>query len=180
MGRYVVLPRGINVGARNRVPMAALRAALEEHGFTDVSTILQSGNILLGSPKKAAAVAKAVETVLAQTFDVKVPCLVRSAAEIQAIIAANPLGDKAADHSRYLVVFLSATPSAADVEEVLAATPGEEHGQELVAFDGPHAFVYHPDGVLAMTVSGAALQQRLGVTATARNWNVLEKIAARL
>ncbi|MCL2453873.1 MAG: DUF1697 domain-containing protein [Micrococcales bacterium] len=45
--RLVILPRGINVGTRNRVPMAGLRAALTDAGFTDVQTIGQSGNVLV-------------------------------------------------------------------------------------------------------------------------------------
>ena len=51
MTRYLVLLRGINVGGRNKVPMAALRELLESHGHTKVSTYIASGNVILSSDR---------------------------------------------------------------------------------------------------------------------------------
>ena len=66
---YVVLLRGINVGGKNKVPMAALRGCLEELGFSDVSTYIASGNVVLRSKKGAKAVRAQVEKVLPERFD---------------------------------------------------------------------------------------------------------------
>ncbi|MET0260312.1 MAG: DUF1697 domain-containing protein, partial [Gaiellaceae bacterium] len=65
MPRYVALLRGINLGPRNRVAMPALREALEEAGFDDVKTYVQSGNVVLGSRAKPEAVRRKVEQVIA-------------------------------------------------------------------------------------------------------------------
>ena len=65
MTRYLVLLRGINVGGRNKLPMAALRDLLESHGHTKVSTYIASGNVMLSSDRTAAAIKRELEEVLA-------------------------------------------------------------------------------------------------------------------
>ena len=64
MTRYLVLLRGINVGGRNKVPMAALRELLESHGHTKVSTYIASGNVILSSDRSAAAIKRELEEAL--------------------------------------------------------------------------------------------------------------------
>ena len=68
MTRYLVLLRGINVGGRNKVPMAALRELLESHGHTKVSTYIASGNVILSSDRSAAAIKRELEEALPKTF----------------------------------------------------------------------------------------------------------------
>ena len=114
MTRWLVLPRGINVGTRNRVPMGELRPLLGRAGFDDVATVLQSGNLIVTGPDDEPTVIFRVQELLRSAFDVDVPCLARSAAELRAAIEASPLGDFATDGSRHLVVFLSQAPSTDD------------------------------------------------------------------
>ena len=105
-GRYLVMPRGINVGTRNRVPMAELRSKLTEAGHSDPVTILQSGNVIITSDcADAAALASSIEQLLAAEFGVNVPCLTRTAEHVQAVLERDPLGDVADDGSRHLVNF---------------------------------------------------------------------------
>ena len=68
MTRYLVLLRGINVGGRNKVPMAALRDLLESHGHTNVSTYIASGNVILSSDRSAATIKRELEEALPKTF----------------------------------------------------------------------------------------------------------------
>ena len=72
--------------------------------------------------------------------------------------------------------FLSEEPDP----EVAGALLEEDHSPEAIAIEGAEAYVWTPDGVKAMTLSYAYLEQRLGVVATARNWNTLERIVAKL
>ena len=88
----------------------------------------------------------------------------------------NPLQEVASDPSRYLVIFLSQEPDPEAVEALL----GEDHRPEAIAIEGAEAYVWTPGGVKAMTLSYAYLEKRFGVVATARNWNTLEKIVAKL
>lgn len=176
MTRWLVLPRGINVGTRNRVPMGELRPLLGRAGFDDVATVLQSGNLIVTGPDDEPTVIFRVQELLRSAFDVDVPCLARSAAELRAAIEASPLGDFATDGSRHLVVFLSQAPSTDDA----AAVQREDHRPEVIRVLGRDAFVWTPDGVKAMTLSPTDLERRFGVTATARNWTTVQRIAALL
>lgn len=188
--RCVVFPRGINVGKHNRVPMAELRPKLAAAGYTEPVTILQSGNIIVTANQPAnadtvdrpagstgaGAVAAAVQQLLADEFDVHVPCAARTAADIEAILERNPLGHVADDGSRYLVNFLSAEPSPDAVRQLIEA----DHSPEAIHVEGTEAYVWAPEGIKALCLSYSHLERHLDVTATARNWNTLERIAAKL
>lgn len=175
MMRWLVMPRGINVGKINRVPMAELCALLEDAGFGDVLSIGQSGNIIVTASRPEEKVCASVRALMASAFGVDVPVMARSADEIRAILDANPLQDVATDGSKYLAIFLSTAPSQAQA----AALEAENFSPEVVRIHDRTAFVWARDGVKAMRVSHTALEKRFRVTATARNWNTLEKIAAK-
>ncbi|WP_423922959.1 DUF1697 domain-containing protein [Candidatus Poriferisodalis sp.] len=173
---FLVMPRGINVGTRNRVPMAELRSRLTDEGYSGVATVLQSGNVIVSAestrPDEVTAV---VKRLLSEAFDVNVPCVVRTADQVRAVLDRNPLRAVVTDPSRYLVNFLSGKPDP----EAAAALLEQDHGPEALAIEGTEAYVWTPDGVKAMTLSYAHLEKRLGVVATARNWNTLGKIVAK-
>lgn len=195
MTRCVVLPRGINVGGHNRVPMAELRPKLAEAGYTDPVTILQSGNIIVTAgltseptadqpddaacAETAAAIA-AVQQLLADEFDVHVPCVARTAAEITAILERNPIGHIADNGSRYLVNFLATEPGAAPDPNAVRSLVEADHAPEVVHVEGSEVYVWAPEGVKALRLSYSYLERHFGVPATARNWNTLERIAAKL
>ena len=82
--RYVALLRGINVGGRNKVPMADLREAFESAGYGDVGTYIQSGNVVFSASTSQAALEGALEPMLEARFGVPLvlqtppgaPCIV--------------------------------------------------------------------------------------------------------
>ena len=100
MPRHVVLLRGINIGSRNRISMPELRAALEEAGFKDVQTYLQSGNVVLESRAKPETVARKVSAVIKDRFGLEIAVLVRTRDELTKIVNRNPLGSVAKDPKR--------------------------------------------------------------------------------
>ena len=174
--RYLVMPRGINVGTRNRVPMAELRSKLADEGYAGVATVLQSGNVVVSTDSdRPDEIAGTMQRLLSDEFDVDVPCVVRTANQVRGVLERNPLQEIVSDPSRYLVNFLSKEPDP----EVVGALLEEDHSPEAIAIEGSEAYVWTPDGVKAMTLSYAYLEKRFGVVATARNWNTLEKIVAR-
>ena len=175
--RFLVMPRGINVGTRNRVPMAELRSRLADGGYRDVATVLASGNVIVTAEEDSPGeVAGAMQRLLSEEFGVDVACVARTADQVREVLGRNPLQDVVSDPSRYLVTFFSQEPDPEAVEALL----GEDHSPEAIAIEGAEAYVWTPDGVKTMTLSYAYLERRLGVVATARNWNTLEKIAAKL
>jgi uncharacterized protein (DUF1697 family) len=127
MTRYLVLLRGINVGGRNKVPMAALRELLESHGHTKVSTYIASGNVVLSSDQSAAAIKRELEEALPKTFKLDselVAALVLTRAQLRAIVRDRPkgFGDKP-DTYHSDVVFLMVI-DAADAMKVFDPRPG--------------------------------------------------------
>lgn len=89
MPRYAALLRGVNVGGKNKLAMAELRAALSAHGFKDAKTLLNSGNVLLssGSPEEAE---RSLRTLLSEEFSLEIPVLVLPQTELRALLSHAP------------------------------------------------------------------------------------------
>ena len=172
MGRFVVLLRGVNLAGRNRVSMPALREALEDADFADVATYVQSGNVVLTSRKAAKRVGSDVERLLAERFDLDVRVVVRTRAELAAVIDRDPFAKIATDPKRYQVTFLE-SPLDADVVRKLeaVATDGER-----VKHVGREVYAWHPDGVGRSKLAVLLAGKGLGVTATARNWKTVTQL----
>jgi uncharacterized protein (DUF1697 family) len=175
--RFAVLLRGINVGANKRVAMADLRQLLSGLGFTDVGTLLQSGNAVFDCRRtKPPVLARRIEGAIRDRFGLEVSCLVRSREEIRAVVDANPLGDVANEGSKLLVVFLSETPDPARLAEhdpVGLAPDRIRLGDRVI-------YQWCPDGILAAPAVGGFAEKYLSVTTTGRNWNTLTKLLALL
>jgi uncharacterized protein (DUF1697 family) len=172
MARHVVLLRGINLGPRNRIAMGELREALEEAGFEDVRTHLQSGNVVLTSSAKSESVARKTKKVIEERFGLEIPVVVRSHADLAKVVKRNPLGDVATEPKRYQVSFLSAKAPAKLVPELEAvAAPGER-----VVAVGREIYAWHPKGVARSKLWAKLAGKDLGVTATARNWATVEAL----
>jgi uncharacterized protein (DUF1697 family) len=170
--RHIVLLRGINVGGHRRVAMADLRALLTSLGYDGVRTHLQSGNVVLSSRATPDRVKRTIEQGLAAELGVDAEVFVRTRDELAEVIARDPLGDVADNPSRYLVSFLSEQPAAAAVRMAQAAEVGPER---FVAI-GREIYAWHPDGVHSSKLAKVLSEKRLGVTATARNWNTVTKL----
>jgi hypothetical protein len=106
VARYVALLRGINLGSTNRISMPELRAALEEAGFEGVRTHLQSGNVVLDSGAKPEGVVRKCRQVIKERFGLDIPVVVRTRAELAAVVNRNPLGEVVTEPKRYQVSFL--------------------------------------------------------------------------
>ena len=115
MARYVALLRGINVGGKNPIPMAGLKACFEENGLDDVLTYIQSGNVVFSSPvSNQAELTRRIERIIRTTFahyDASV--VLRSRSQMRAIVDRAPKGFGAKPSKyRYDVVFLKAPLTA--------------------------------------------------------------------
>lgn len=174
MGRFVVLLRGVNLAGRNRVSMPTLREALEDAGFTDAATYLQSGNVVLTSRKAAKGVGTDVERLLAERFDLDVRVVVRTSAELAAVVDRDPLAKVVTDPRRYQVTFLE-SPLDADVVRKLEAVATEGERVEQL---GREVYAWHPHGVGRSKLAVLLAGKGLGVTATARNWKTVTQLLA--
>src|SRR5207249_1401899 len=118
--------RGINVGRGKRVEMSRLARAFEELGFTDVKTLLNSGNVLFDAPT-ADSLIPTIERKLRETFGFEIPVLVRRQDEVRAIVESDPFRDADATAKRY-VTFTGPTSG-----EVFTAIPADAQTNEAMA-----------------------------------------------
>jgi uncharacterized protein (DUF1697 family) len=172
MAQHIVLLRGINLGSRNRIAMPALRTALEEAGFHDVRTYLQSGNVVLSTAAKADAVTHGVRRLIAQEFGLDIAVVTRTRAQLARVVERNPLAKVAKNPKRYQVSFLDAKPSAAVVRQIEETAANDER----VVVDGREVYAWHPDTIARSKLWALLAGQSLGVTATARNWTTVTKL----
>jgi uncharacterized protein (DUF1697 family) len=177
MPAYAVLLRGVNVGKGNRLPMAEFRALLEELGFSDVRTLLNSGNAVFTTPRarKPELIAKAIYDALAERFGFAVDVVVKSKEELDQIVDGNVLAAGCDDPSRLLVVFtqnLSLLPPLAALASLAA------EGERLLV--RPQAAYLHcAQGILESKI-GNALVGKTGRGLTTRNWATVLKLQAML
>lgn len=167
MARQVALLRGVNLGGR-KVVMSELRAASEGAGFTEVETLIASGNLVLGSKFSDAKLEAKLENTILDALGLKTDVHVRTGAELEAIIAANPFKAFAkASPNHFVVYFMRAKATAAEMETIeKTALFGEEAKQGKNCL-----YIKFPKG---QGVSKLKLP-KLG---TARNWNTVNKLAA--
>jgi uncharacterized protein (DUF1697 family) len=166
---HVAMLRGINLGPRRRVPMADLRTLLTEAGYEDVRTYVQSGNVVLRSPAKPAEVEPELQGFISERFGFDVPVIVRSRAQLAAIVKADPFGHVADNPKRYVVTFLPEKPGG-DVVHRLQSLATDS---ELFTSAGRQMYTWHPDGQARSKLAAALTGKALGANATARNWTTL-------
>jgi uncharacterized protein (DUF1697 family) len=171
------LVRGINVGGNRRIAMNRLRAVHVAAGLDDPRTLLQSGNVVFADGReKRAGLESRIAAALADEMGVAVEVLVRTVAEIEAVLAANPLPAEAkADPSHLLVMFLKAPLDKASAAR-LAALPTVG---ELVHPGRDAVYLYYPPpGIGRSKLTGAVIEKAIGTVGTARNWTTLTRILA--
>jgi uncharacterized protein (DUF1697 family) len=175
MPTHLAFLRGINVGGKNLIAMADLRALLESLQFQNVKTLLQSGNIVFeGGRKTGAALEKFLEAESSKKFGRDVDYHVRTAAEWNSVIERNPFPAEAKnDPARLHVILFKDAPAAKNVVALEAAIKGPEYLQ----FDGCNGYFVYPAGVGTSKLTPAVIDRILGLRGTARNWNTALKLA---
>jgi uncharacterized protein (DUF1697 family) len=129
---------------------------------------------VLTSGARAEPLERKLEQQIAAGLGVDTQVLVRTRDELADVIARNPLGDVADNSSRYLVSFLSAEPDPRVVRELA----GVDAAPEQFVISGREIYSWHPDGIHRLQLRKVLSEQRLGVSATARNWNTVAKLLA--
>ncbi len=163
MKTYIVLLRAVNVGGTGKLPMAELRAMCEAAGFVEVRTYIASGNVVLRSASTAGQVKAALETALARYAGKPVGVLVRTAAEMSAVLAANPFPEAAPN--RTVAIFLDGVPSADALN-----TARNRNGEEI-SLGKREIYVHYGEGMADSKLTIPAAK-----AGTARNMNTIAKL----
>jgi uncharacterized protein (DUF1697 family) len=123
--KYVALLRGVNVGGRNLMSMAALRQCLEQAGLDNVSTFIQSGNVIFDSDEKNVAELTArIERAVSKTLRIDSRVVLLPRARLRAVVANAPSAWKQGTHLRRNIAFLRPTVTASQALKEVPTKPG--------------------------------------------------------
>jgi uncharacterized protein (DUF1697 family) len=171
---YVALFRGINVGRAKRVAMADLRVVLENLGYRDVRTLLNSGNAVFNCPKSApAALAARIEEAMPRKLGVTARVTIVSASELQAAVDRLPLATEGRNPSRLMVGVFRTAADERRVDELMR----RNWAPDEVATGPRVVYVWCPDGILESRAF-EAIGRAAGDGITTRNWSTVTKLLA--
>ena len=172
MATWVVLLRGVNVGGANRLAMADLRDVVTNLGHTEVSTYIQSGNVVLNSDRKdRAAMADEVCAGIKSTSGLSVLAVLRTPKELRASLAANPF-EEVPGGARSLITYFSAAPTAADI----ATLEPDRFLPDRFVVIGGELYGSYPNGSGRSKMTLDYFEKRLHVHGTSRNLNTVAKL----
>lgn len=172
MGKYIALLRGVNVG-RNMLKMDRLRALAAELGFKNVATYVQTGNMVFDADDSAAKCSSSLERKLAGETRLPVTVLVRTATELEAIIARNPfLKDKTIDRTKLHVTFLAGAATKAGLAKLKAIARDADDFR----LGWQEVYVHCPNGYGKTKLSNKTFEKALATKATTRNWNTVNRL----
>ncbi len=172
MRTRIALLRGINVGKARRLPMAELRGLLEEIGFRDVRTMLNTGNVVFEADDAAAEEHELrIASAISQRFGFDVPTMVLRPEEVQQVLDENPIVGVADNPSRFLIAFLGT-----DVDrEKLMEIEQRAKPPEAFALRERAAYLWCPDGISRSRAAESLLKPTYG-TLTTRNLRTTLKL----
>ncbi len=172
MTHRIALLRGINVGRAKRIAMADLRNLIEDLGFSNVRTLLNSGNAVFQATRRSnSAVASALEAAINSEFGFAVSVVVLSGNELNIIVAENSLPHAGSDPSKLLVAFVKSTATLRKAKVLLK----EQWEPDAVAVGSKAAYLWCADGIIQSRLA-KAFSRVTGAAATIRNWATVLKL----
>lgn len=166
----VVLLRAVNVGGRNKLPMARFRDVLADAGFANVRTYIQSGNAVVESPvEDAASISAAVHDALVAGVGLDLDVMVRTLAGLAMAVSSNPFLTEGASPEHLHLICCNGAPTIPF--DVAAFAP------ESAKVVGPNVYLLLPNGV-GRSKFALEVSKRLGVPGTMRNWRTMSALLA--
>lgn len=168
---YIAMLRGINIGPHKRMQMQKLRASCETLGFEEVKTYIQSGNLVFRAGKlRPEALSKKLEERIVDDFGFSSDIIIRSKAEFERIVTANPLlRERGIEESKLHVVFAREVPSPAAIRKLVSLVVEPDK----VRHAGKEIYFYFPNGVSGSSLWKHPLDRVLEVPGTMRNWRTV-------
>jgi uncharacterized protein (DUF1697 family) len=181
MNTYIAILRGINVGGNKPMKMDALKSILDEIGLKNVTTYIQSGNIVFNTKEKDTKfLEQAIYNTILVEFEFEVPVMVFDIQKMGIVLKNNPFHDESYFDPSFLhVTFLASIPEAILLPKVLEILSN----QDAIKIVNDIVYLYCPNGYSNTTWSNTFLEKKLKVKATTRNWKTcmeLNKIGANI
>lgn len=172
---YIALLRGINVSGQKIIKMTELKTMFESMQFGHVRTYIQSGNVIFETDETdTGKLVRAIEAEITRTFGFDVVVVMRTADELEAVIERNPFAAAIdSEDGRVYVSFLSAEPTSAAIDHLLTYTCEADEYRAI----GREVYILSRKGYGKSLFSNNFLEKKLGVSATTRNWESVNKLA---
>jgi uncharacterized protein (DUF1697 family) len=173
MKTYISLLRGINVSGKNLIKMAALKEMYEKLGFNNVTTFIQSGNVVFTKEETSTAeLEKLISEEIFKCFGKNVPLIVKEKTRLKRILKENPFLKAQVDTSSLYITFLSAVPGKQSIENIgkTSFLPDEYR------LTGSEIYLHLPNGAGRTKLNNNFFENKLKVNATSRNLNTLTEL----
>lgn len=175
MNKYIVLLRGINVGGKRKILMKDLKLLFERMGFSEITTYIQSGNVLFCSDKEQEnfVLEKELQEAILAAFGFEVPVIVRTSEELDKAISQNPFFREGnMEIERLHLTFLKEVPGP----ENLLKTAQYDYSPDKFVMDNNHAFIYCAGKYHQSKLTNKFFESKLETAATTRNWKTVLKL----
>jgi uncharacterized protein (DUF1697 family) len=170
MAVHLALMRGINVGGKNKLPMAELAALFEQTGCTAVRTFIQSGNVIFtAEPKVCAGLSSAIAAQIAKTYGYRTPVILRTTKQLREAVAANPFPG---EEERLHLMFLQDKPGAG----LVSALDANRSSPDRFLVRGAEIYLHLPNGAGQSKLTNAWFDSKLSTVSTLRNWRTVTKL----
>jgi len=170
---HLALLRGINVSGQKLLKMEDLRKLLGDAGFKNVRTYIQSGNVFVESSHPDTKVAQEIKSLIAAKYGFDVGILMLWQEKLQSAVDGNPfLREQSPDPKKNYVAFLSEKPSAENIKRLEAF----DFGADRWILKGEILYLRYDQGAGTTKLTNAAIENKLKVTSTSRNWNTTLKL----
>lgn len=173
MTTHLALLRGINVSGHNMMKMDALKAMLENIGFQNVRTYLQSGNVFVDSEEDAAKVGFMIKQEIFKVFGHEVPTIVITKEDLELCFKNSPfLKEKDIDTKKLYVAFVSVALKSENINDLKIS----QFKPDEASIDGNRIFIKYAVGAGKTRFDQKYIEKKLNVTATIRNWNTVTNL----
>ena len=172
MATYISILRGINVSGQKKIRMEDLKGLYEGLDFSEVTTYIQSGNVIFktGLNLSISGLSEKIEKAIEEKYHFHVPVIIRTADEIRKILSSNPfLDEDGLDREKLHVTFLEEKPQPTDV----GAIQKFDFSPDRFWIIGKEVYLYCPGGYGNTKLSNTFFEKKLHVKATTRNWKTV-------
>ena len=172
---HLALLRGINVSGHNMMKMEALKTMLENIGFQNVRTYLQSGNVFVDSEEEASKVGFMIKQEIFKVFGYEVPIIVITKKDLELCFENNPyFKEKDIDTKKLYVAFVSTVLKKENINDLKIS----QFKPDEASIDGNRIFIKYDIGAGKTRLEGKYIEKKLNVIVTMRNWNTVTNLLA--
>jgi len=173
MNKKIAIFRGINVGGKRKILMADLKSMCEKLGLENVTTYIQSGNLIFNSDKPNSGLENDLERAISEKYGFDVPVIVRTEKELENSINNNPFFNKDANIKHLHLTFLKEKPKKENIEKTL----NFNYEPDKFKIDDKDSFIFCAGKYHESKLTNNFFEKQLKVGATTRNWKTVLKLS---